>query len=510
MAAVEPDLAGSTVSLRAADARFVLPGPVTRAVVSDTLPRWRDALRAAGYEVKDLSDPWTGTLPGIDLVVAPLGPATTDPALDSQQCLLTGWVPSGPLRRRGLHTIRYLALAGSSGPRVLVPLNHRAAVRYLLTSWSRPRSRMARLRNRLVSAAVRFRVPVDRVVRGSVLTAAVRRTGQPLVLARAATDGAPLDGEWILVLGDGDDLQRAVFHVFATDSQVPVWAVKLSRVSGYSLPFDRDEVGLHLAAEAGPLTAAHAPRLIGRCVVESLHVSVETAAVGRPMHEFLISASPAQHKRQLVEAVAAWTLALGRESRSDPVTLAAERVRLRELATATPGQPGLAGRLVDDLGPTAGVLQHNDLGCWNVVVNGDDFTVLDWESARGPGLPLWDLVYFLTDALLRLESGYDRSSVTDRVVRLFRGELASSELLFRWIRVGAEAAGVPPESVGPIVTLGWLHHAASPEQRAQRLGDLTEAGTQTDRRAEITLWARTLPAWLDDPCLGPTWTAWQR
>jgi hypothetical protein len=510
MAAVEPDLAGSTVSLRAADARFVLPGPVTRAVVSDTLPRWRDALRAAGYEVKDLSDPWTGTLPGIDLVVAPLGPATTDPALDSQQCLLTGWVPSGPLRRRGLHTIRYLALAGSSGPRVLVPLNHRAAVRYLLTSWSRPRSRMARLRNRLVSAAVRFRVPVDRVVRGSVLTAAVRRTGQPLVLARAATDGAPLDGEWILVLGDGDDLQRAVFHVFATDSQVPVWAVKLSRVSGYSLPFDRDEVGLHLAAEAGPLTAAHAPRLIGRCVVESLHVSVETAAVGRPMHEFLISASPAQHKRQLVEAVAAWTLALGRESRSDPVTLAAERVRLRELATATPGQPGLAGRLVDDLGPTAGVLQHNDLGCWNVVVNGDDFTVLDWESARRPGLPLWDLVYFLTDALLRLESGYDRSSVTDRVVRLFRGELASSELLFRWIRVGAEAAGVPPESVGPIVTLGWLHHAASPEQRAQRLGDLTEAGTQTDRRAEITLWARTLPAWLDDPCLGPTWTAWQR
>jgi hypothetical protein len=510
MAAVEPDLAGSTVSLRAADARFVLPGPVTRAVVSDTLPRWRDALRAAGYEVTDLSDPWTGTLPGIDLVVAPLGPATTDPALDSQQCLLTGWVPSGPLRRRGLHTIRYLALAGSSGPRVLVPLNHRAAVRYLLTSWSRPRSRMARLRNRLVSAAVRFRVPVDRVVRGSVLTAAVRRTGQPLVLARAATDGAPLDGEWILVLGDGDDLQRAVFHVFATDSQVPVWAVKLSRVSGYSLPFDRDEVGLHLAAEAGPLTAAHAPRLIGRCVVESLHVSVETAAVGRPMHEFLISASPAQHKRQLVEAVAAWTLALGRESRSDPVTLAAERVRLRELATATPGQPGLAGRLVDDLGPTAGVLQHNDLGCWNVVVNGDDFTVLDWESARRPGLPLWDLVYFLTDALLRLESGYDRSSVTDRVVRLFRGELASSELLFRWIRVGAEAAGVPPESVGPIVTLGWLHHAASPEQRAQRLGDLTEAGTQTDRRAEITLWARTLPAWLDDPCLGPTWTAWQR
>jgi hypothetical protein len=509
MAAVEPDLAGSTVSLRAADARFVLPGPVTRAVVSDTLPRWSDALRGAGCEVTDLPDPWTGTLPGIDLIVAPRGPATTDPALDNQ-CLLTGRVASGPLRRRGFHTIRYLALAGSSGPRVLVPLHHRAAVRYLLNTWSLPRSRPARIRNRLFSAAVRLRLPVHRLVRGSVLTAAVRRSGQPLVLARAATDEAPLDGEWILVLGDGDDLQRAVFHVFSTNSSIPVWAVKLSRVSGYSIPFDRDEVGLHLAAEAGPLTAAHAPRHIGRSVVESLHVSVETAAVGRPMHEFLISTSPAQHKRQLVEAVAAWTVALGRESQSDPVTLAAERVRLRELATATPGQPGLAGRLVDDLGPTAGVLQHNDLGCWNVVVDGDDFTVLDWESARRPGLPLWDLVYFLTDALLRLEGGYDSSSVTDRVVRLFRGELASSELLFRWIRVGADAARLPPESVGPIVTLGWLHHAASPEQRAQRLGDLTEAGTQTDRRAEITLWARTLPAWLDDPCLGPTWTAWQR
>ncbi len=153
------------------------------------------------------------------------------------------------------------------------------------------------------------------------------------------------------------------------------------------------------------------------------------------------------------------------------------------------------------LPPLPAVLQHNDLGCWNVVVDDETFTVVDWESSRRAALPLWDLVYFLADALTAGRG----DGKHERVGALLRGKLAASATLFGRVRAAAERLDVPPEAVGPIVTLAWLHHGTSAAKRAQ-VG--AERGAQVGSPSVAAPLQQVATYWLTDPALGLAWTAY--
>jgi hypothetical protein len=149
------------------------------------------------------------------------------------------------------------------------------------------------------------------------------------------------------------------------------------------------------------------------------------------------------------------------------------------------------------------VLQHNDIGCWNVHVDGREFAVVDWESSRTAGLPLWDLLYFLTDALAIQAARSDGLGKEQAVPRLLRGELAASQVLFDRLRDAAERLDVPAAAVGPIATLAWLEHARSPDLRAE-IASLQEAESGAGRfpLEEVASY------WLSDPLLGVDWPAY--
>jgi hypothetical protein len=118
-------------------------------------------------------------------------------------------------------------------------------------------------------------------------------------------------------------------------------------------------------------------------------------------------------------------------------------------------------------------------------------------------MPLWDLTYFLADALtlVELRRFNDRTAA---ILKLFRGESAYSALLFRHVRQAVTELGIEPHAVGPLVTLGWLHHALSPEQRRARLRN---AGADEDTdRGVLSLLSKP---WLVDPALGFGWKSWQ-
>ena len=102
-----------------------------------------------------------------------------------------------------------------------------------------------------------------------------------------------------------------------------------------------------------------------------------------------------------------------------------------------------------DLASLPAVLQHNDLGTWNIVSDGGaDFTAVDWESANPSGLPLWDLWYFLADALRLLDG--EEAADSGAFARLFRGEAPASPELFRWTRTAVEALAIPAQVVGKL------------------------------------------------------------
>jgi hypothetical protein len=393
---------------------------------------------------------------------------------------------------------RFLPLPSLEDPSLLVPLDRGNVAAYALDTWLFPSTRARLVRKRALVALAR---PALALLPRPAVTVATRKPGQPLFVA-AAVERFDLDPEpdWFVVCGQGDELSRGLFVLFRRGARQPSWVVKFARVPGYADPFERDECGLGLAAAARGAAAERAPQLLGRLELGGYEASVETAAVGSRLAGVLQAYGSRRDKLSAVEAVADWLLQVARETRYGPGSAAPEVERLRR--EVLPGWPGVDPDLLRGVEALPGVLQHNDLGGWNIVLDrSGGFTAVDWESARESGLPLWDLWYFLAHVLVQVDRPGDDPVAA--FADLFRGELRSSPLLFRWTRAAVEALGIPADLVGRMATLCWLHHGLSHSARAETLARHAPAEAPQTWAA-----ARFPEAWLSDPALGPGWSRW--
>jgi hypothetical protein len=502
------------MSLRDADIRFLLPELPATALVSAKLEEVRAGLEQAGVEIHGVgAEPETGHPVSSRPDVAVLTPsdAAALGADVADGVIVLGRGRQRVVRGRRSHLRRFVAVPGLREPRLIVPLDRPAVMGYAIRSWSVANSTRRLARNAAAGALLRLGAFPEPE---ASIAVAFDADLPPAMVAAAADLGVPPTADWFLTLGTGDALSRTVFHLFAPGAGEPSWALKFSRLPGYSYPFDRDERGLGLAVSAGATTAAHAPRLLGRLTVGGLPGSLEQAIPGARMTHLLQRLGSRREKLDAVNTVAEWIIAVGRETAAPPATAAAEHGRLREAVLPAWRNSEALGRagaripadLVERVGTgVPGVLQHNDLGCWNLVVSRRSFAAVDWESANPCGLPLWDLVYFLVDALVHLDGAWKNDSREQHAARLLRGELPSSAILFRWLRTAVDSLSLPAESVGPIVTLAWLHHGLSAGARAVRVSGYTADGVSVGSFGE---WMARV--WLTAPGLGPDWPAWQQ
>jgi hypothetical protein len=483
------------MSLRRVDPRFCLPEPPRTAVVLGGVRGWAQGLAEAGVEVR--------TSGPVDLVVAPASAASEALATGAAAVVLEGRGGRRRLMRAGRQARALLVRPRSDRPELLVPLDQRRAAAYAIAHWSAGYSRRKAARNRLARTLVSHALmpEVDPVV-------AVGHSAGPPVLpyiAQAAEPlGVPADARWFMTCGHGDALSRNVLHLFRRDAEEPAWVLKFARLPGHDEQFRRDELGLGLAQGSGHVVAGRAPRLLGRFRVEGLEASLETAASGRSLRAALVAPGSARSKLSAIEEVAEWLLAVARETATRSDALRPELDRL--LANVVPAwsEYGVTADLVRSLPALPAVLQHNDVGCWNVVLGRSGFTVVDWESAREHGLPLWDLVYFLTDALATLDRAATPHDQDEYSRRLLAGVSPRSSLLFRWVERAARDLDVPRASVGPIVTLGLLHHGLSHGARVEALSRVGGGDPGSPGPA-----GRLAPMWLRDPALGVEWKAWR-
>jgi hypothetical protein len=486
------------VSLHRVDPRFVLTHSVSRAVVLGGLEEWRAGLVSAGIEVSDKSSDEAPP----DVVVSPARLADQARNTKARSIILEGSLER-PFRGSDYQARRLLLRPTRERPTLALPLDQPGPVSYALERWSvvDRRWKLARMRaaRMLVSRGLfpAWASPV-------VTVATTQGDGPPTVVAAGAELGIPSDVRWFLTFGQGDALSRNAFQLFPAGSDQPEWVLKFARVAGYSERFDNDERGLLLAQAAGDVIATHVPRLVGRFDVDGVHASLETAAAGRRLRDVLVTPGEQTPKLKLIERIAGWILELGRLTQTSPETMAAERKRLRSDVVPRWSELGVRSELVNELPPLPAVTQHNDLGTWNVVADDGDFVVVDWENARKAALPLWDLLYFLSDAFVLLDGLSGPEQLPASMVRLFAGEAPSSPLLFSLVRRAVETAAVPREAVGAIATLCWLSHSLS-------------AGTHN---LDLAAWTPRDPprlhgiegvarAWMAHPALGPGWSAWR-
>jgi hypothetical protein len=486
------------MSIPRVDLRFALPIPVERAVVLGGLDPWLEGLREAGIEAAEFLSSATP-----QFVVAPAELAVEAISTGAEMIVLEGRGGEAPLRRAGLKVQRVIAMPSIADPRHLVRPDHPHAAVYAFQHWSIPTTLPKRLRNSLVRFLL-ARGHFPDLLPGFAV--GLRSEAYPFFLARAEEFGVPRGAEWFMTLGTFDVFSRSVFQVFAPGASEPGWVVKFSRVPGYTLPFERDERGLRLAVSAGKEVGAHVPRILGRLESDGLHGSVEIAARGYLLTNFLQRKVSPEEKLRVIDSVAAWILELGTRTATNPTTLGSERDRLARDVVPHWADSGISARLVEQLPQLPSVLQHGYVGTWNVIArDASDFSVIDWESVREHAFPLWDLVFFLADALLHLD-GATSMDVRDRhTARLFRGELPSSKTLFRWVRRAVRSLELPPDAVGPVTTLCWLDHAvadASRRAKGMALGAARPWGQiETERVARL---------WFREPGLGPDWDLWRK
>jgi hypothetical protein len=485
------------MTLRSADFRFVLPHQVEHALVfgdgrHPRLTAMASGLREAGVRVVD-SPADDSRRP--DLVIAAAAEAAEALRQPARAHLLVGRPPVG--LRCPTHSVLPLLLRGDPlTPRLIVPLVPLTALRYYLLM-AAPANRLARGLGRGIAPLTRLPLPAGALApTQSQLSLVLPRGGHQLpVILQAATEvGVRADGSWLLRLGRGDVLQRAVFTVL--DGQRPAWVVKFSRVAGYDRSFVGDATGLALARTAGGAVAAHAPAHLGRLDVGGLTFSVETAAVGTQLGHLL-----RRRPWRLLDSIAQWIGTLGRHTAGPKSHLAAERERMRQVVSEVGVSLGAPADLVDRVPPIPAVLQHNDLGSWNIISDGSGFTAVDWESARRPGFPMWDLFYFAADVLTKIDGPVDVEARIDRTLRIFAGESAHSPRLFRWIRATAASLDIATSALGALASLCWLHHGQSP---ARRTADLSGAP-----QAPLGHHPLLAQRWLEHPRLGVSWPALQ-
>ena len=407
--------------------------------------------------------------------------------------LLLGRVRSNRRPPNGRRGVPLLIRGAVTHPETVVPISPPAALRYYLNRMSFPPKPTGRLRNRAFVALTRGPVAPQRLMPESALATLVTDGGQPRLVRAAQALGVPSGAQWVLALGRGDDLQRSVFHLL--DDGQRQWVLKFARVPGAAASFARDEAGLALVRSVGGTTADHAPAHLGNLQVGAHSGSVESAAPGRPLLELL-----GKRPLSLIDQIAGWVLQMNTATAAPATALLPERQRLERDVLPAWRAYGAPGDLVERVPAVPAVLQHNDLGTWNVVSDGRGFMAVDWESARAAGMPLWDLCYFLADALPRLEGSTDPDTYLNRTLTLFAGHSPYSALLFRWIRDAVRALQIPPAAVGSLVTLCWLHHGLSAEARTRAL-----AASAAAPLGHLALLGRH---WLAHPGLGPSWSAW--
>jgi hypothetical protein len=114
--------------------------------------------------------------------------------------------------------------------------------------------------------------------------------------------------------------------------------------------------------------------------------------------------------------------------------------------------------------PLPVVLEHGDLGVWNVLVRLDGRpAVLDWEAGVPRGMPLWDLLYLLRSyAASSARTGADR---TGAVLDLLHGRPPLGDCFVGATGQYASALRLDPSLLVPLLLTCWMHRAQKEASR---------------------------------------------
>jgi hypothetical protein len=471
--------------LRLVDWRFLVAGTEAPRRVACGADDVEAALRTVATEVSDLASTPAGSadlavgggrsgLAALRRTVAPGG-----------TCVVRSRGPAGPGRLAITRRLAHAGIAetdvywawpppGSGLPRFWLPLASPAAAEHLLAN--RPALEGAHART---TRAVRD--AVWRVARTGLLAPLWVFGRVPGTPADAGSSAAGLtalvDGgeqgagalKWLLLTQGGRSINKVVALPFAGSDPRPLALVKVARVPQSDRTLEREAETLRVlqqvtAGVSGAPLVGSVGRVAGRfAVAESFLGGSPLWTSLRPATLGTLAATAADWSSRLVLPGAArprseWWARLV----DDPVATFRERFG----TVADSAELRATEARLSQLPDLPAAIEQRDFSPWNLALGpGGELVVHDWESAELRGLPVIDLVYFLTYAAFFLERSLESDRLEEAYTWVWDRRTDVGRPAAQALDLYLERAGVDRAAVPSLRLLTWIVHAAGEYER---------------------------------------------
>ena len=280
--------------------------------------------------------------------------------------------------------------------------------------------------------------------------------------------GTPDNLSLMLLTGGPRSGSKVAGLVFVDSSEDPPLIVKLARST---------QANAGLMREARTLSALHPRSRSGQVLAPTVAFSVDSGplvAVAETAHRGvpLLTVLNRRNYRRFAFQGTDWLIDLAHTTRRDQPTSASRIARdvldefeLNFGAVVEAAPLAEARRLLTRLEGLPLVCEHRDFSPWNLfVLPGRRLAVFDWESSEPEGLPLLDLIYFLTylasalqgenpaDVIRAWHAAHDRQSLQGAV---------HHECLVRYVGGLRLDTGMVPA----LSLLTWMIHSRSEYRR---------------------------------------------
>ncbi len=379
---------------------------------------------------------------------------------------------------------QWVMLPDTDRPRRYMPVNAPGAWHWYLHTVFIPTGLSARIVGTLLATIA---------PRRNLLTALA--PGVATLGSRAAIAGAavPAPAEPVVLITSGyDSGSRAVLLPFAPGTRWPREVVKIARREEVRDATRQEHIRLlHLRERLPAKLIAALP--VPRALTETPRSTSASQDAARGPLMLVAGATwprqPERAERDLRE-VAEWLAGL-HVATAEPLAggtagelwLLAPLSRLNALTDLPAPVVQLAQAAAETLDASnalPSVVQHYDVGPWNIVQGEGSFTLLDWEldspaGRTGWGPPLVDFVYFANAWYSLATHRQDREGELQALLDAFDrgGSGWQGALLAAQVRAYLACTGLTTDAVRPLVVACWLERAVTAWSRWDRLGEGT-------------------------------------
>ncbi len=476
------DEAAINRTLRRADWRFLLPNPRP----AKTMCFAEGLLAQAVAAISDqLIEPATRSMGDCDLVVA------RNPDRHTLQAAWTALRPGGacylewtsPLTggpakiRQRLEAIGFAQVAcywpwplpDRASPLYWLPIESPQVIRYVLANRARGRGVLNRAGNKGLEVVWRLILNLRLLTPLSVIARKPPVTEDAVLdVIRAgwsswSSDLLPLRLDWMLLTGGAKPFNKVVGLVFAEADRSPRLIIKLARITEATAALESEAANLQAVQALRSDRVRGVPQVLFLQKWAEQIVLGETALIGQPLYALLRRDTC----RDLALKVTEWLADLA--SRTQPSQRSEWWGRLIENtvdefeqnfgAVIDPARLQATRDRLATLGDLPVVCEQRDCSPWNVLIDSaGDLVILDWESAEPRGLPLLDLIYFLTYLMFFLDGAMESQRFTESYRAMLDPTTFTGRIVAECEQRYLDCVGLDASVLRPLRLLTWLIH----------------------------------------------------